>query len=159
MDLECAGWESHPRQGYDVDKDLVFQDLLRPAGFSRAVRDVLRIKKHGLLFGGVPCNSFIFFSAGTHRRSAQQPWGNEKHSFVRVGNTLGSRFAFLAALATVRGVLFAIENPRWTFLYWLPPLKWLLQLPIGALAVRWCLVVLSIENYKVLFLRTTIEHS
>ena len=129
---------SHLRQGYDIDKDYIFQDLLRPAGFFRAVRDVLRLQKAGLLFAGLPCGSFVYLSQGTHRRHATR-WGEEKYQFVSQGNTLGSRFAFLAALATVREAYWAIENPLRTHLFWLPPLFWLLHLPIGAIAARWYL--------------------
>ena len=126
------------RQGYDIDRDCVFQDLLRPAGFFRAIGDVLRLKRSGLLFAGLPCGSFIYLSQGTHRRHSTR-WGQEQYKFVADGNVLGSRFAFLAALGTVRQAVWAIENPLRTHLFWLPPLHWLLHLPIGAIAVRWCL--------------------
>ena len=100
-----------------------------------------------MLFAGLPCGSFVYLSQGTHRRHATR-WGQEQYEFVAHGNTLGSRFAFLAAVATVREVYWAVENPLRTHLFWLPPLVWLLHLPIGAIAARWCLA--STLYYKLI---------
>ena len=111
---------------------------------------MLRLQRAGLLFAGLPCGSFVYLSQGTHRRHSTR-WGQEQYEFVAQGNKLGSRFAFLAALATVREVFWAIENPLRTHLFWLPPLCWLLRLPIGAIAARWCPALTPYNNiYAVL---------
>ena len=56
----------------------VFQDLLRPAGFVTACRGVLRLVELGLPYGAVPCSSYFFMSAGSHRRSETHPWGEAR---------------------------------------------------------------------------------
>ena len=56
-----------------------------------AVQQVLRLKAGGLLHGGPPCSSWIFLNAGTSRRSADQPVGDESQPSVRQANkNLGS---------------------------------------------------------------------
>ena len=126
------------RQGFDVDKDRVYMDLLEPFGVIKAISLVLRLQEQGLLFAGLPCCSFIFISAGTHKRTTGSPWGQERWKFVRDGNVLGSRFTLLACLAVARAAVWLVENPSSTVLFWLPPLKWLLQKGgMSNQAVRW----------------------
>ena len=88
---------------------------------------VLRVVEHGLLYGAVPCSSFVFMSAGSHKRSDNHPWGEERYPFVYDGNALGSRFLLLCLLAIVRNAKWMLENPRCTSLSLLPPLKYLLS--------------------------------
>ena len=128
----------HLRQPYDINKDSVYMDLLTGPGFLKAVALTLRLKEQGLLFAGLPCGSFVFISTGTHRRSRARPWGEEHREFVQQGNCLGSRFALLICIAVVRRAVYLIENPQCSILFWLPPLKWLLQkAALHSQAVRW----------------------
>ena len=64
-----------PRQGYDRGRDAVLEDLSNNQGFLRALALVLRLKPGGLLFAGVPCNSFAFMSQGVHKRFRARPDG------------------------------------------------------------------------------------
>ena len=98
---------------------------------------VLRVVEHGLLYGAVPCSSFVFMSAGSHKRSDNHPWGEERYPFVYDGNALGSRFLLLCLLAIVRNAKWMLENPRCTSLSLLPPLKYLLTKPIGGQFANW----------------------
>ena len=125
------------RQGFEREDDFVFQDLLRPAGFVTACRGVLRLVELGLLYGAVPCSSYVFMSAGSHRRSATHPWGEERLPFVYDGNALGCRFLLLCLVATVRNVKWMLENPRCTSVGQLPPLKYLMAKPIGGQIANW----------------------
>ena len=121
-----------------MEKDAVFQDLLRPAGFLKALGGVLRLKELGLLFGGVPCNSFCYLSSNTHGRTYSNPWGNEQYGFVHSGNILGSRFLILCCIAAVRMCRWVIENPQATIIFCLPPLKFVLwNRSLGGRVARW----------------------
>jgi hypothetical protein len=90
------------RQGFDHLKDSVFQDLGSEMGLLKALSLVLRLSPLGLLFGGVPCESFGFMASPTHQRSALHPWG-APFPFVYLGNVLCTRFCLLALIAIIRG--------------------------------------------------------
>ena len=126
------------RQPYDIDRDQVFNDLLSAPGMVKALALALRLQQRGLLFAGLPCSSYIFISSATHKRTITNPWGEEAWRFVKDGNCLGSRFALLVCVAIARGATWLVENPQSTRIFWLPPLKWLLQKRgLGGQAVRW----------------------
>lgn len=56
------------RAAYDINNQPVLNDVLSPTGYTEAIRLVLKIRPGGILFGGVPCSSFVFMSRGTTRR-------------------------------------------------------------------------------------------
>ena len=127
----------HPRQGLDKNVDPVFQDLTSDTGFAKALQVLLRVVVGGLLFGGVPCNSFGFMSQGGHQRSALQPWGREEFMFVEEGSVLASRFAIMCLIACCRGVTWFLENPGRSTISMIPPLQLLLRPELRPLTVRW----------------------
>ena len=43
----------------DILNDPALEDLSSPMGFLLAVKNTMRLKKGGLLFGGVPCSSLF----------------------------------------------------------------------------------------------------
>ena len=105
-------------------------------GFLRAVQTVLRIKEDSLASFGLPCTclvcnttyrsgymhedfpnfhlpwcrSFVWINRGTHGRS-EEPLGRTHVKYVRNSNILTARCCFLAALCTIRGAYFMIEQP------------------------------------------------
>lgn len=50
---------SHPRQWYDWETRGLFNDFLSDAGFLWALRDTLRLSRGSLLWGGLPCCSYL----------------------------------------------------------------------------------------------------
>ena len=80
-------------------------------GFINAVRIGVRIRRKGLMFCGLPCNSHSYMSSSVHQRSESLPFGNEMTSLVVVGNLLAYRTILLILLAISRSVAWALENP------------------------------------------------
>jgi len=108
MTLQLMCW--HLRETYDVNNDSE-QDLMSVHGIIAAVWMMLRVVPNGLLWGGVPCSSFIFISSSTCQRKKGDRTGNIGVTSVRVGNILCSRFCLLAMLATARSVFWLVEQP------------------------------------------------
>ena len=124
------------RQGFDHLKDSVFEDLGSEMGLLKALSLVLRLSPLGLLFGGVPCESFGFMASPTHQRSALDPWG-APFPFVYLGNVLCTRFCILALISMIRGCVWALENPLRTCIDTMPPIQLLLHRQLRPLLVKW----------------------
>ena len=121
----------------------MFQDLGSDLGYVKCLSLVLRIVKHGLLYGGVPCASFIFMSLATHQRSATNPLGRQDLPFVAEGNTLLARYCLMAIVAIARGVAWLIENPGRTLVHLHPCVAHLLHPDLKPQLVKWwCLQTL-----------------
>ena len=118
-----------PRQGYDRGRDEVLEDLGNNQGFLRAVSLVLRLKPGGLLFAGLPCNSFAFMSKGSHKRSPSNPLGSN-YGFVVTGNMIAARSCILFLLALVRSTCWALENPARSTLPLFPYMQSMMGLPL-----------------------------
>ena len=57
-----------------------------------AIEYTLRLVEFGLLFGGLPCCSFIWLNRSTSMRSAETPLGDELKLYIRQANlSLGLR--------------------------------------------------------------------
>ena len=124
------------RQGFDSGKDAITMNLLTDLGFLNAIGLSLRLMVFGLLFGGVPCESYSFMSSGTHERSAAAPSG-KAYPFVIEGSTMASRFAFLALLVISRGGCWMAENPFRSVLEIMPCMQLLLNSILRPLKVYW----------------------
>lgn len=100
---------------------------------------VMRLRQGGLLWGGVPCSSFVWISRGTSKRSQatalpnpcasachehilsahvslqhavqDNVLGDGSKEFVRVGNLCVVRFCLLVLLAYSRNCIWAVEQP------------------------------------------------
>ena len=144
--LVCLGlfcypsWIHHgyilPRQGFDWVSDEIYQNLGSDLGFLKALQLLLRVVPLGLLFGGVPCDSFIFLSSSVHQRDATNPWGNP-WPFVFQGNVLCTRFCLIALMCICRGCVWMLENPLRTAIEYMPPVQLLLQKHFHPLVVKW----------------------
>jgi hypothetical protein len=96
---------------YEIDKDPVMCDLTTDIGMLHAVGLVLRLKVGGLLWGGVPCSSWVWVNRATSRRTQNCPLGNPKEPSVRRANLLVVRWTLLVLLAVSRGCLWLCEQP------------------------------------------------
>ena len=97
------------------------QDLLTVHGLLQALRDCMRLSSKGVLWGGVPCCTFLFshsmivaqtprvgstlhggvrfvFMACSRTGRYVDIMGNDHFDEVRVGNILSARFALLALI-------------------------------------------------------------
>lgn len=99
-------------------------NLLTVAGMMQAVKDTLRLREGGLLFGGVPCSSWVWLSCPTHMRHVAI-LGDSRQEMVRIGNILGARFCLLAGLALVIGAHWAVEQPSTSRFIHYPYMTWL----------------------------------
>lgn len=125
------------RQGYDIEKDPVFDDFTSEVGLLRAIELVLRLSVLGLLYAAIPCQSFGFMSSNTHGRSGARPWGEEVFEFVEVGSICACRFAILALLGMTRKCVWMIENPSNTTLHHIPSIQLLLRPELRPRSIRW----------------------
>ena len=119
------------RQGFDLCKDPVLQDVTLLFGFISALGYVLRIRFRGLNYMALPCNSFSFMTSSQHQRTWNSPYGSPCFPWIHLGNCICSRSCILALVAIARSVAFFIENPlqsalqRWPFVNYLMGLPWL----------------------------------
>ena len=89
------------------------EDILSPAGFLNAVRLVLRLKVHALLWLAPMCNSFCFLNLSRTNRKAWNSFvGNTALQYVCDGNLGAQVAAFLMTLAFVRDVDAVLESPH-----------------------------------------------
>lgn len=103
--------------GFDVrTSDLLkgeLHDVTTPQGFLLALKGVVRVRYNGLLWLGVPCNSWIFMSSSTTKRASSEHgiMGNEDVRAVALGNCIAARVALLCMVAVVRGIFWCAEQP------------------------------------------------
>ena len=119
------------RQGFDLGKDPVLQDVTLLYGFLQALTYVLRVQPKGLSWLALPCNSFTSMCWSQHRRTWDQPYGCPYYAWVHCGNTICARTCLLVLVALCRSVTWFIENPlgsavhTWPFLNFLMHNPWL----------------------------------
>ena len=123
----CQHWRK-PRLTFDKDSKS-YEDLLGVHGFFQCLQHTLRLDEFGLLFGGVPCNSFTWISSSQHNRNESNGFmGNwEKYSWVELMNILATRAAICIAVALSRRCYFMVENPDRSTLPSFPYFDHLLQ--------------------------------
>lgn len=112
----CLGTCTHGtlpllRTSYDKSDGPIEMDITTDGGFMLALQLVLRVKKGGLLWLGVPCCSFIWLARGSTGRSREVPCGDESQHCTRVGNLIAARACLLAAVAICRQVDWVAEQP------------------------------------------------
>ena len=71
-------------------------------GFLTAIRYVLRLKKGGCLFGGLPCSAHVWIASGTTGKNRSCPRGDMTVPATQKGNCLASHFCLLALIAVAR---------------------------------------------------------
>jgi len=111
-------------QWYDVAYRGPDNDFTSTTGFLIAIRDTLRLRPGALLWGGIPCCSYIWMSSSLHGRYGAI-LGDTRQQFVEIGNVCCARFAMLAALALVIGAHYCIEQPSSSQLVFMPYMQWL----------------------------------
>ena len=120
-------------------KEEVICDFLGSLGLVNACKLAIRVRQGGLMAFGLPCNSHSFMSSSIHRRSEENPFGDEFQSLVVCGNILGYRTALLICLALVKRVAWLLENPGNSRCLHLPVFQKLLQASalLGTQTVNW----------------------
>ena len=97
------------RQGFDYLRENVIENLQSTYGFLNSVKMCLRVRRRGLLWVGLPCNSHTFMSSSLHKRGEERPFGDETVGFVVQGNELAYRTGLLICLALARQVLWLMQ--------------------------------------------------
>ena len=130
----------HLRQGCDYLQDGCAYDLLGNAGFLFAIRQILRVKEGGLVYWGLPCDSFSFMASSVHQRTVDNPFGSQHHRFVVAGNVLATRMSCLILLCIVRRVRFFIEQPDRSAAFVFPYIMHIMSFPqlLATQRVFWC---------------------
>ncbi|CAK9097924.1 Uncharacterized protein SCF082_LOCUS45928 [Durusdinium trenchii] len=76
-----------------------------------------RLRVGGCAWYGIPCNSWIFMSRGTTRRSWFRARGETRYKSVRVGNKIARRVSYLLHYHWVKGHFYVLENPLSSLLW------------------------------------------
>ena len=127
------------RQGFDIGREPILEDLTNTFAFIRALLLVLRLKPSGLLSIGLPCTSFSFMSSSQHGRSPMCPMGFGLFPFNQTGNLVTARASLLILVASCRGVFWFLENPARSTCVWIPYFQRLLDIPVlQCRIVYWC---------------------
>lgn len=113
---------------YDCLRHDPDENILTTVGFLKALQKVLRLEKRGLLYVGLPCASYIFMSSSQHRRSPEQPGGNENLGWVAQANTICCRSMLLVAVAIARQCFWALEQPSSSMVIYDPYVKFILSI-------------------------------
>ena len=122
-------------------------------GFVQCVQHTLRVEQFGLLFLGVPCNSFSWMSSSQHQRAEWNGFMGdyENYAWVDLMNAVAVRAAICIALGLSRKIYFMIENPRQStlpdfpyFNYLLTMAKWLDTLA-GKKSTSMCILVAKLD--------------
>lgn len=122
------------------------EDISSTEGFLLAVQKVLRIRKGGLLWLGVPCSGFCWMAKSRHGRCPETPLGNEEYESVQKSNLIATRSVLLLLLAAARGVFWFVEQPSLSTLEHFPYLVYAMRLKtlncqlLESNTVRWLLV-------------------
>ena len=120
------------------------ENLATVLGFLLGLQQVLRVRKKGLVWLGLPCGSFGFICSSLHKRSLDSPLGDTNRRFVQTGNLLSSRGIMLAILGMVRGTYYFVEHPGRTMLAAFPYMRFALALDkmncrmMCGVTTRWC---------------------
>ena len=128
------------RQGFDYEYRPIVEDITTSMGFLTGLKNVVRLRKKGLLAVGLPCDSFGFPASSVHCRSEGLPHGKEQVPFVCNGNMIAYRTVLCILVALVRSVVFFLENPSGSKCTILPVLENLLKNPLlRTTTCRWLL--------------------
>ncbi|CAK9052328.1 unnamed protein product [Durusdinium trenchii] len=103
--------------GFDVrTSDITkgkLHDIMTPEGFMLVLKGVLRLRYNGQLWLGVPCNSWVFMSSSTTKRTSSNHgiMGDEGVESVASGNIIAARVALLCMVAVIRNCYWCAEQP------------------------------------------------
>lgn len=117
------------RQGFDLCRDPVLEDVTGTLGLLRAIALMLRIVDDGLATLAIPCNSFGYMASSQHCRSQSRPLGNTTYGWVNMGNMICLRACIMVSIGLVRRVHYFIENPERSALVVHPFIQFLQHLP------------------------------
>ena len=131
------------------------EDLATIPGFMIAIQKVLRVRRGGLLWLGVPCSTFCWMAKSSHQRSSNCPLGRDSEA-VRLGNLLSCRAVLLLLIAAARGVYWFVEQPALSALEYFPYLDFAMRLKtlnckfMDSCKVRWFLACTSYRDLSLL---------
>ena len=97
-------------------------------GFLVCVQKLLRVRRGGLCFSGLPCSSHVWISRGSTGRSRDCPRGNLQSSTTQAGNEQACRFSLLVLVCVARMVYWVCEQPSSSLAIYLPYIEWVLNL-------------------------------
>ena len=94
------------------------EDIVTKSGFQQAVRLVGRLRAGGMLWLAPKCSSWVFYNVSRTKRGRQNQFrGDPSYGPVQEGNATAEACVFLIKLAKARGVDFAVENPKNSYIW------------------------------------------
>ena len=101
---------------FDIEqsKDM---NILTKVGFRNALQNVCRVKKGGFMPAGPPCSLFVWMSSSIHKRTPDNPEGNDEDLRVYASNLVAFNTLVLLVVAAVRGVYMMVEQPMTTYMF------------------------------------------
>lgn len=114
-----AGFRSLGRKTLDFDilTRGCNNDILSTNGFLKLLQMALRVRPDGLASFGIPCGSYVFLNLPTHKRTAENPFGDESLEYVSLANQIGCRAALVMLVLICRAVYIFVEQPATSRLF------------------------------------------
>ena len=110
-------------------KHYMVQLLSLRAGMIYAIKQTMRLRESGLLWGGVPCSLLVWLSLGSSLRHIYFPMGDPESECVRLSNLCLSRFGLLVLIAIARTCYWGAEQPSSSLLKDIPCYDQFLHVP------------------------------
>ena len=88
---------------FDIQDDVVEQDLASWNGFRNAVATVMRLQPGGYLHQAPVCASFVWANSSKTKRTSKNPAGDLSYQPVVLGNIMAEVAAFNMLLCDARG--------------------------------------------------------
>ena len=98
-------------------------DILSTAGFLVILQCLRSMASGALYWSAPPCSSWVFFSRGSTGRSRALPRGCRRHKKVREQNRLVRRLIYLLQYLNQKGVLWVVEQPASSVLWYYGPMR------------------------------------
>ena len=103
--------------GLDISSDNE-EDFTCLAGFRKALHEVQRLRRGGLLIMGPPCSTFVWMSSSVCKRSEENDFDGEWENVkVHGGNFQLDIALWFFTYAYMRSVVPALENPQHSFMW------------------------------------------
>ena len=125
--------QGYVAEGCDILLDPTLHDILSDEGMEHLCKLVLRIKPGGILWGALPCKSWVWISRNGTGRCVQNPGGFTYVPRIAEANQQVEHFVALATLAYLRDVDFVVENPKSSLIFKYEPLSALMTWSKGSI--------------------------
>ena len=114
-------------RGCDILLEPELHNIETQDGLDHLCELMLQIKPGGVLWGALPCKSWIWIARNGTGRTSSNPGGHRHVPRIAEANLQVENFVALATVARLRGVDFVVENPSSSLIFKFEPLAELLS--------------------------------